>query len=59
VNDLPVNVRQPKVSAAVPICEPLMIEAEQIQDCGVEIVNVDRLFSHLISTRFIHLWLSE
>lgn len=38
VNDMPVNVRQPALDAVVIERQPLVVDAEQVQNRGVEIV---------------------
>jgi four helix bundle protein len=37
---LAMNIRQAEITAAVAVCEPLVIEAHQVQDGGVEIVDM-------------------
>ena len=46
VDDPPGNIRQPHVAAAVEICQEPMVEAQEVQDGGVQIVNV-----HLVLDR--------
>src|SRR5262245_38395239 len=38
--DGPVDIRQPVIAAAVVVGEPGMIQAEQVQDRGVQVVEV-------------------
>src|ERR1051325_10060402 len=44
VDDLPLDVGQPKIAALKPEREFFVIEAEQVQDGRVEIVDVDAVF---------------
>src|SRR5215470_17090844 len=39
------HIRQTKIPSRVPICEPFVIQAEAVQDCGVKIVNADCLLN--------------
>ena len=41
VNDVAVDVGQPEVSTGVSIGELFMVQAHEVQDRGVEIVDVD------------------
>src|SRR5687767_4711808 len=41
---VPVHVRQPEVAALEPMRESLVVEAEQVEDRGVEVVDVDGVF---------------
>ena len=41
VHDLSVHVGQPEVTALEAVRQPLVVEAELMQDGGVQIVNVD------------------
>ena len=43
------DVRQAKVATAVSIRELFVIEAEEMQDGGMEVVDVDLIFSDLIA----------
>ena len=45
VDDAAMHVGQAVVAAGVTIGESFVIEAHQVQDCGVEVVNVDRIFA--------------
>src|SRR5262245_65630377 len=37
----PVHVGQPEVAAGVTVCELFVIEAQEVQDRGVQVVDVD------------------
>src|SRR5437867_3193064 len=54
----PFHVRQAEVAAAIPVCQFLMIEPEQMQNRGLQIVHVDRLVDNL-ETEFIRLPVSQ
>ena len=41
LDDLPVHVGQPVVAAAVAVGQPLVVDAQQVQDGGVQVVDVD------------------
>src|SRR4051794_39836462 len=43
LHHFPMHIRQPEISAGVAICELLVIEAEQVKDRRVEVVDVDLL----------------
>ena len=43
------DVRQAKVATAVSIRELFVIESEEVQDGGMEVVDVDLIFSDLIA----------
>ena len=45
MNDLSVDVSQSKVAAAVAIGQTFVVKPHQVQDCGVEVVNVDSVFN--------------
>ena len=44
VDDVAVDVGQAEVSAGVAVGESFMVQAHEVQDCGVEIMNVDSVF---------------
>lgn len=46
-NDISMNVGEAEVAASVTEGEPLVIEAKQVEERGVEIVNVDFVFDGL------------
>ena len=48
VNDLAVDVGQPAVDAVVAERQPLVVDAEQVQDRGVEVVAVGRVLGGLV-----------
>ncbi len=41
---IPSNISQPLVSAFVEEGEAFVVEAEDVQDCGVEVMDVDGVF---------------
>ena len=41
-DDLPVDVGQAEVAALEAVGEPLVVDAQAVQDRGVQIVDVDR-----------------
>src|SRR5262245_13718989 len=41
VNHLSVHIRQPEIAAGVTIGEAFVVEAEQVQNRGVQVVDVD------------------
>jgi hypothetical protein len=43
-HNLPVNIGEAEVAAGVAIGEPLVVEAEQVEDRGVEVVDMDLVF---------------
>ena len=47
VNDASMNVGQAEVAAGVAVGELLVVEAEQVQDRGVQVVDVDRVLDGL------------
>ena len=49
VHDIAVHVGQPKVAAGVVERQPFVIESQQVQNRGVPVVNVHRVFYRLIS----------
>ena len=48
-NHMPVNVCEPTRCAVVIIGEPFVVEAEQVEDSGVKIVNVDHVVEGLVA----------
>src|ERR1051326_281253 len=44
VNDLPRNIRQPEITSVVPVGQLLVVETQQGQDGGVQIMNVHLVF---------------
>jgi hypothetical protein len=40
----PEHIRQPEIASCVAVPQPLVVEAEQVQDGGVEIVDVEGVF---------------
>ena len=43
------HVGQAEVAAGVAVGEPGVVEAEQVQDRGVQVVDVDRLLDGLVA----------
>ena len=43
-NQISVHVGQPEVAALEPVGEPGVVEAQQVQDRGLQVVDVDRVF---------------
>ena len=43
LHNMPINIRQPKIAPGVTIRQPLMIDAKNMQNRGVQIMNVDRV----------------
>ena len=43
LNDVPVHVGQPEVAALEAVGQPLVVEAQQVQERGVQIVDVDAI----------------
>lgn len=39
---MPVHIRQPEVAALVSIGQPLVVDAQQVEDRGVHVVDVHR-----------------
>ena len=48
-DDLAVNVRQPEVAALILECQPFVIDAEDVQQRGVEIVNMYRILRDAVA----------
>ena len=49
VRDIPEDVRQPEVTAGVAIGQAFVVKAEQVENRGVEIMDVHRLLDGLES----------
>ena len=47
MNHVSVHVGQPEVSPLVPVCQPFVVDAEQMQDRRIEVVDVHRAGSPL------------
>src|SRR4051794_13860709 len=47
VHDAAMHIGQPEVAAAVVIGQSLVIDAEQMEDRGVQIMNVDAIFNRM------------
>src|SRR5262249_36402060 len=43
-----VDVRESHLAAVIEVCQPLMVESEQRQDCGMKIENGNRLLRDLV-----------
>ena len=48
-DDLAVDVGQPEVAAGVAIGQPGVIEAQQVEDRGVEVVDVDLVVDGVVA----------
>src|SRR5262245_48152898 len=48
-HDLPMHIGQPEVAAAVAEGELLVVEADEVEDGGVEVVDVDAVFDGLVA----------
>ena len=48
-NDLPRDVGEPHVSVGVKVRQERMVEAHQVQDGGVQVVDVDLVFNGRIA----------
>lgn len=46
MNDFAVDVGQPIVPTGVAIGQPFVVEAQRMQDRGLEIMHVDGIFGH-------------
>ena len=49
LHNLSLDVSQPKVAALVAKCEPLVIDAEQVQHGSVQIMHVDNVFDRSVA----------
>ena len=47
INHPPTQIRQTKITPGITVCEFLVIEPEHLQNRGVQIVNVNRVFNRL------------
>jgi hypothetical protein len=45
IDDVAVDIGEPVVAALVVEGEPFVVEAETVEDGGLEVVDVDRVFS--------------
>ena len=52
MSDVPVDIRQTKISAAVSISEFGVIESHQMQDRGVQVVDIHSIF-YRIDSQFV------
>ncbi len=52
MNDIPVDIRQTEIPAAVAIGQLLVVESKEVQDCRVQVVNVD-LFLNRLRTELV------
>ena len=52
MNDLAMHVSKPKVSATMPIGEPFVVKSQELEHCGLKIMNVNWFFDSL-KTEFI------
>src|SRR5690349_18262446 len=46
-NHLSRDIREPEITALEAVRKPQMVEAEQMQDGGVQIIDVDRIAHHV------------
>lgn len=44
LNHAPLHIGQPIIAAAITVGQPFVIESHQVQDGGVQIVDVDSIF---------------
>ena len=51
VDNLAVHVGQPELPALVLERQPLVVDAHQVQDGGVQVVDVHRVFSDVVAER--------
>ncbi len=58
LHDIAVHVGQPVVAAGVAVGEPLVVEAQQVQHRGVQVVDVDAAADHLVA-EFVGLAVTE
>ena len=49
MHDLSVDVGQTEVAALVAVGHPFVVDAHLVQDCRVEIVDVDRVLLHVVA----------
>lgn len=47
LNEIARDVRQPVVAACVAVRELFVIDAQQVQDCGLEIVDMDWILGNV------------
>lgn len=48
-NNMSLDIGQPEISTRVAIGEPLVVQPHQIQNCGVQIVNVNLVLGGVVS----------
>ena len=49
MNHAAMNIRQPALGAVVVIRELLMVQAQQVQDGGVEVVDIHHVVNRLVA----------
>ena len=49
MHDVAVDVGQAEVAAGVAVGQPLVVEAEQVQDRGVQVVDVDLVLDGVVA----------
>ena len=49
LDDLAIHVRQPEIAAGVAVGQPGVIQAQQVQDRRVQVVDVDLVFDRVIA----------
>ena len=47
-NEITVNVGEPEVPALVPVGQALVVDPELIQDCRVQVMNVNGIAHHVV-----------
>src|ERR1044071_1376528 len=52
VDNIPVNIGKTKIAARMPKSQPGVIETKKLEDCGVQIVDVHRIF-HRLETEIV------
>src|SRR5438132_12353941 len=45
---MPAHIRQPKIPSLETVSQPRMIDAQQVQESGIEVVDFDRVFGDLV-----------
>jgi hypothetical protein len=42
-----VNIGEAEVAALIAVCQPFVVEAEQVEDSGLKVVNMDGVLHHV------------
>ena len=58
IHNVTVDVGQTEVTAAIAVDEPHVVQAEQVEHRGMEVVQVDRSFDRLV-TQFVGRTISQ